>query len=254
MPPEPPLAFAHVSAADALARVDALVTRFRTLRAAGRILPNSVEAVRVELTYHSNAIEGSTLTLRDTQLVIEGREPNTGKSLREIYEARNHDRALRMVEGWAETRPADSLTARDLLAVHREVLADIYPAGTGRVLITGGRFVPLDNGKFPYLVPALLERANRPGVHAVIQAAELHYNLLAAHSYQEGDGPTARLLMNHHLLRHGFPHAVIPVERRAEYLVTLLEANAGRCGPFAAFVLQCVEDSTRWLIGDDPDE
>ena len=258
MPPEPLQAFADADLAAALARVDALVARYRGLRAAGRILPNSVEAVRVELTYHSNAIEGSTLTLRDTQLVIEGREPNTGKSLREIYEARNHDRALRLVETWAGTRPEDTLTEADLLAVHRDVMADIDPAGAGRfrtdrVLITGTRFVPPGGHKFPVLIPALLELANCPGVHPAVRAAELHYNLVAVHPFADGNGRTARLLMNHHLLRHGFPHAVVPVERRAEYLAALEEANAGRGGPFAAFILQCVEDSARWLIGDDSD-
>ena len=255
-PPEPLEAFAiGPQLADALRRVDTLAERFRSLRTAGLILPNAVEAVRVELTYHSNALEGSTLTLRDTALVVEGREPNTGKSLREIYEARNHDRALRLVERWATERPADPLTPSDLLAVHREVLADIDREGAGhfrtsRVLITGTRFVPPGSLKFPELVAALLDLANRPGLHPVVQAAELHSNVVAVHPFGDGNGRTARLLMNHHLLRHGFPHAVVPVERRAEYLAALDEANGGRVGPFAALVASCVEDSTRRLIGD----
>ena len=66
-PPDPLLAFADGSAsADALRRIDTLAERYRGLRAAGLTLPNAVEAIRVELTYHSNALEGSTLTLRDT--------------------------------------------------------------------------------------------------------------------------------------------------------------------------------------------
>ena len=256
-PPEPLLAFADNPAlADALGRIDALAGRYRDLRAAGLILPNSVEAMRVELTYHSNALEGSTLTLRDTAMVVEGREPNTGKSLREIDEARNHDRALRRVEGWATTRPAEPLTEADLLAVHREVLADIDRDGaghfrTGRVLITGTRYVPPSSAKFPQLLPALLELANRPAVHPVLQAAELHYNFVAVHPFGDGNGRTARLLMNLHLLRRGFPHAIVPVERRTEYLGALDEANAGHSEPFAGFVASCVEDSTRRLVGEE---
>lgn len=257
--PEPLQVFADAiapSSTEALARVDLLVARFRTLQAAGQVLPNSVEAVRVELTYHSNALEGSTLTLRDTHLVVEGREPNTGKLLREIYEARNHDRALRLVEHWATTRPAEPLTEADLLAVHRDVLADIDRDGagqfrTGRVFIAGSRFVPPGRHRFPELLTALLALANRPGVHPALQAAELHYNFVAVHPFGDGNGRTPRLLMNLHLLRHGFPHAIVPVERRAEYLAALDEANAGRCEPFAAFVVSCVEDSTRRLIGDE---
>lgn len=105
-PPDPLLTFDGFAGelSESIGRVDAALTEFRTLKDAGRILPNSVEALRVELTYHSNAIEGSTLSLRETQLVIEGHAPTSGKTLREIYEARNHDRALRTIEGWAEQR------------------------------------------------------------------------------------------------------------------------------------------------------
>ena len=243
-PPEPLQAFDDAAAALAgdLRRLDALLERYYAAQAAGGVLANSVEAVRVELTYHSNAIEGSTLTLRDTALIVEGREPNTGKSLREIYEARNHDRALRLVEKWADSRPTEPLTEADLLAVHKEVLADVHPddAGrfrAGRVLITGTRFVPPGSPKFPELIAGLLALAARPGVAPAVQAAELHYNLVAVHPFVDGNGRTARLLMNHHLLRHGHPHAVIPVERRAEYLAALDAANAGECLPFAAFDL-----------------
>lgn len=256
-PPEPLQVLAESPAlADALRRVDTLAERYRSLRTAGLVLPNAVEAMRVELTYHSNALEGSTLTLRDTALIVEGREPNTGKSMREIYEARNHDRALRLVERWVEARPAEPLTEADLLAVHREVLADIDRDGAGqfrvgRVFITGTRFVPPGSHKFPELLAALLDLANRQGVHPVIQAAELHYNVVAVHPFNDGNGRTARLLMNLHLLRRGFPHAIVPVERRAAYLAALDEANAGDCEAFAAFVASCVAASTGHLIGDE---
>ena len=239
-PPEPLHAFADAvrpSLTESLARVDLLVARYRTMHAAGQVLPNSVEAMRVELTYHSNALEGSTLTLRDTALVVEGREPNTGKSLREIYEARNHDRALRLAESWATTRPDEPLTEADVLAVHREVLADIDRDGAGHF-------------RTRRVIPALLELVNRPAVHPVLQAAELHYNFVAVHPFGDGNGRTARLLMNLHLLRRGFPHAIVPVERRTEYLAALDEANAGRSEPFGAFVTSCVEDSTLRFVGD----
>jgi Fic family protein len=258
--PEPLQAFEWPTSgpiAEFTARVDALVARYRQHRDAGRILPNSVEAMRVELTYHSNAIEGSTLTLRDTQLIIEGREPNTGKSLREIYEARNHDIALRLIEKWSALQPLPNpLTERDILAVHAQVMADIDISGAGRyradrVLITGTRFVPPGPHKFPLLMPELCARANQAGIHPVLQAAELHYNLVAVHPFADGNGRTARLLMNYHLLRHGFPHVIVPVERRPDYLAALEAANSARCEPFAEFVLSCVHESIRRLIGED---
>ncbi|MBC7772387.1 MAG: Fic family protein [Pyrinomonadaceae bacterium] len=241
----------------ALRNVEAAHADYLAQRDAGRIHANSVEAIRVELTYHSNAIEGSTLSLRETQLIIDGHAPTSGKTLREIYEARNHDRALRMIEEWAQQRPLSvPLTETDVLNVHGHVLADIDPkfAGrfrTDRVLIKGTRFVPPGSQKFVELIPRMLELATRTGIHPALQAAELHYNLVAIHPFVDGNGRTARLLMNHHLLRHEYPHAVIEVNNRAEYLLALEEANGGRCERFAAFILQSVERSIRRLIGED---
>ncbi len=257
--PEPLRSFESLpeSVAAAVQGVDAAHAKYRELSDAGRILSNSVEALRVELTYHSNAIEGSTLTLRETQLVLEGHAPTGGKSLREIYEARNHDRALRLIEGWAASRsPADALAERDLLEVHAHVLADIDAQFAGRfradrVLIKGARFVPPGGHRFDELIPRLLELAARPGLHPVLRAAELHYNLVAVHPFTDGNGRTARLLMNDHLLRRGYPHTIIEVERRGEYLAGLEEANAGRCEKFAVFVVRSVERSIGRLVGQE---
>jgi Fic family protein len=255
--PEPLLAFEGASASliEVLARVDALQARYQAERTAGRILPNVVEAVRVELTYHSNAIEGSTLSLRDTQLVIEGQAPAGGKSLREIYEARNHDRALRTIEGWASGRPATApLTKEDLLDVHGLVLADIdiHAAGrfrTERVLIAGTHYVPPGSQRFGELIASLLELSAREGEHAVLRAAELHYNVVAVHPFRDGNGRTARLLMNYELIRRGFPHTIIDVAERGEYLAALDEANTGRWERLALLVARSVERSIQRVLG-----
>ncbi len=254
--PEPLLAFDAKSASvsEALARVDELRARYAVERDAGRVLPNAVEAVRIELTYHSNAIEGNTLSLRDTQLVIEGRAPTGGQSLREVYEARNHDRALRAIEEWAAHRqPPAPLTEQDLLDVHAIVLTDIDPAAAGRfrserVLIAGTRFVPPGGHRFAELIPAMLDLANRPGQHPVLQAAELHYNIAAVHPFRDGNGRTARLIMNYHLLARGFPHTIIDVSQRAEYLAALDEANSGRWERFGLCVARSVERSIERVL------
>ena len=251
--PEPLQSFSDLAEAVApsLRSLQAIHLKYVERKNAGRILANSVEAIRVELTYHSNAIEGSTLSLRETQLIIEGYAPTSGKTLREIYEARNHDRALReLEERVARCASPSDLTEQDVLDVHAHVLADIAPKSSGRfrtdrVLIKGTSFIPPGSHKFGELVPKMLELANRQGVHPVLQAAELHYNLVAIHPFTDGNGRTARLLMNYHLLRQGYPHTIIEVEKRAEYLAALEEANAGRCGRFAIFVIQSAERSIR---------
>jgi Fic family protein len=237
-----------------LRELDDLVQRYRDLSASGAIASNTLEAIRIELTYHSNAIEGSTLSLRETQLIVEGKSPGGEKDLREIYEARNHDRALRLVENWARDEPTHPLTERQVLEVHAQVLADIEPASagrfrSGRVLIAGTGYVPPGSHKFDVLILQLLSLANRPGVHPLVQAAELHYNLVAVHPFNDGNGRTARLLMNHHLLRHRYPYAVIDIRQRGEYLAALDEANHGRVKPFVNLVIESTISSARRIVG-----
>lgn len=256
--PDPLIAFDGVSVALAapLAEIDRLLADYCARRAAGRILPNVLEAIRVELTYHSNAIEGSTLTLRETQLIIEGKTPAGEKPLREIYEARNHDRALRMLERWAADRPpASPLAESDLLEIHAQVLADIEPTSAGRfrserVRIVGTGFIPPGTQKFDALIPRLIDLANRSGIHPVLQAAELHYNLVAVHPFNDGNGRTARLMMNYHLLRRNYPHAILEIGQRGEYLTALDEANAGKPERFARLIAGCVDRSIRKVVGE----
>jgi Fic family protein len=256
--PEPLRAFesALEELSPELEQIDRLVVEHRDRKRAGRILPNVLEAIRVELTYHSNAIEGSTLSLRETQLVIEGKTPAGERPLREIYEARNHDRALRMIEGWVTDRPSGTLLSqRDVLEVHAQVMADIEPGSAGRfrserVRIVGTGFIPPGAQKFDLLIPRLIDLANRPGIHPVLHAAELHYNLVTVHPFNDGNGRTARLMMNYHLLRRDFPQTIIDVNRRGEYLTALDEANAGKPARFARFIAQCVEASIRRVAGE----
>jgi Fic family protein len=141
------------------------------------------------------------------------------------------------------------------LEVHAQVLAEIDPSSAGRfrpgrVLIKGTHFIPPGPHRFNDLIPRMLELANAQGVPPALQAAEFHYNLVAIHPFTDGNGRTARLLMNYHLLRCGYPHTIIEVDERAEYLSALEEANAGRCERFAAFVLRSVARSIRKLTGE----
>jgi Fic family protein len=83
----------------------------------------------------------------------------------------------------------------------------------------------------------------------VLRAAELQYDCAAVHPFADGNGRTARLMMNYDLLRHGYPLAVLEVTRRGEYLAALDHANAGRLEPFATFVAESVERSIARAIG-----
>jgi Fic family protein len=134
-----------------LCELGVVLEEFTARNRAGGILPNLVEAIRIELTYNSNAIEGSTLTLRQTQLAIEGTVPQGTPSMRELYEARNHDLALREIESWAAEKRGPP-TEADLLRIHQRIMTDVASyAGqfrSDRVLISGSGFVPPASSKF----------------------------------------------------------------------------------------------------------
>ena len=237
-----------------LVEADAIVARYRQA-AEGAGLSAVLDAIRIEFTYQSNAIEGNTLTLRETQLVIEGRSPAGEKPMRELYEARNHDRAIRLLDSTLNHRPTDEpIRERDLLDVHAAVLADIdnVSAGryrAGRVLIAGTNYVPPGPHKFDTLMPALLAYAAAIDVHPLLRAAELHYNLVAVHPFVDGNGRTARLMASDLVRRHGYPYLIIDAGRRGEYLGALDEANAGRLEPFARFVIESAITSLGRVVG-----
>lgn len=250
--PEPLQSF-HGAApplATRLLDIDRQAALLREHRATGRLLPNTVESLRIELTYHSNAIEGSTLSLRETQLIIEGKSPASERPLREIYEARNHDRALRAVEQWAAAPiaadgPIAPLRQSDILAVHAMVLADIDSSAAGRfrsdrVRIAGTGFIPPGPQKFDQLILHMLGMVNDQTLHPALAAAELHYNLVSIHPFADGNGRTARLMMNYHLLRYGYPFAIIQVNERGRYLGALDEANHGNVEAFAGVVVDAL--------------
>ncbi|MFN3168228.1 MAG: Fic family protein [Phycisphaeraceae bacterium] len=239
--PDPLLAFDSAASplAERLTKIDSGVERDAQL-------PNTAEALRIAYTYHSNAIEGSTLTLRETQLIIEGKSLPAGKSMREVYEARNHDRAVRRIEALAFEGGA--IDEQVLLDLHGLVLADIAPAEagvyrTGRVRIAGSRFIPPGSHRFAELMPVVFDRARATGLHPVLRAAELHYNLVAIHPFSDGNGRTARLMMNALLLKVGYPLCIIEVERRADYLTALDAANASDPLPFATLIVEQIEQS-----------
>jgi Fic family protein len=172
------------------------------------------EALKVEFLYESNRIEGNTLTLRETQLVINEGMTISGKSMREHLEAINHKEAILFIEDLV-TQKMD-LSEYVLKQIHGIVLygIDRENAGVYRklpVAIAGSKHLPPQ----PYLLQDLMEdyfrfyELHRNDLHPVILAAEMHERLVSIHPFIDGNGRTSRLIMNLILLQHGFPLAII---------------------------------------------
>ena len=172
------------------------------------------EALKVEFLYESNRIEGNTLTLRETQLVINEGMTISGKSMREHLEAINHKEAILFIEDLVTQKM--ELSEYVLKQIHGIVLygIDRENAGVYRklpVAIAGSKHLPPQ----PYLLQDLMEdyfrfyELHRNYLHPVILAAEMHERLVSIHPFIDGNGRTSRLIMNLILLQHGFPLAII---------------------------------------------
>jgi len=196
-----------------LADIDQLKTELDILR---QSLDNATikEALEVEFLYESNRIEGNTLTLRETQLVINEGMTISGKSMREHLEAINHKEAILFIDDLVSQKV--DLSEYVLKQIHGIVLygIDRENAGVYRklpVAIAGSKHLPPQ----PYLLQDLMEdyfrfyNQEKDNLHPVVLTAEMHERLVTIHPFIDGNGRTSRLIMNLILLQYGFPLAII---------------------------------------------
>jgi len=206
------------------------------------------EQMQIEFTYNSNAIEGNTLSLRETQLVIQEGITVRGKSLNEHLEAKNHPEAINYIEKLAQR--GSTIKQEDILKVH-ELLTrgiDDHNAGnyrTGRVRVAGATFMPPPPDKIQQLIIELLQTLsqNPDELRPIELAAFFHHKFVYIHPFVDGNGRTARLLMNVILMRSGYPFTILLKVDRPKYLRTLSDADNGNIVPFANFLANCIERS-----------
>ncbi len=195
------------------------------------------ESVNLEWTYNSNGIEGNTLTLRETQVVLEGITVG-GKSIKEHLEAINHEKAILYLNDLVKEN--NPITEWNIKSIHQLVLKDIDDENAGRyrrenVTIKGAIHIPPDYLKVPELMEKLiLNYENWNNFHPIIQATLLHGELVKIHPFIDGNGRTSRLLMNLDLMNHGYNPVIIKKEDRLEYYETLDKAHT--TGDYTDFV------------------
>ena len=190
---------------------------------------NTIKSLRENLivnwTYNSNAIEGSTLTLSETKVVLEGITIG-GKSVVEHLEAINHKEAIMFLE---ELVKEDSiLTERDVKSIHAIILKQINDEYAGKyrnsnVIISGANHVPPKYEQLNTLMEKLVYDFNHSWnkYHPVVQAALLHGEFVKIQPFIDGNGRTARLLLNFVLMKNGFTPVIIKNENRLTYYDSL---------------------------------
>ena len=209
------------------------------------------QALELEYTFESNRIEGNTLTLRETDLVINEGLTISGKSMREHLEVINHQEAIAYIKYLMEKKT--SFNEREVLSIHNLILRGIQPEDAGRyrrvqVMIKGSSHMPPQ----PFLVAKEMEdyfiwyEINKNKLHPVILAAEMHERLVTIHPFIDGNGRSSRLVMNLILLQHGFVIANIKgdYDTRMNYYQSLETAQtSNNKNNFLLFIAQTEKES-----------
>ena len=182
-----------------------------------------IQAFEIELTHHSTAIEGNTLTLLETKVVIEEGLSVGGKPLREIYEVINHHKAFQYVKKCiAEGLPLQESVVKD---IHAILMEHIMPGGIYRdvdVYISGAEHtLPSPNQMYQQIKNFYLDLEEKEFANPIEKAAWTHAEFVKIHPFVDGNGRTARLLMNYQLMAAGYLPVSIKKESRLAYFNAL---------------------------------
>lgn len=218
----------------------------------GYALQSIKDNMTLEWTYNSNSIEGNTLTLQETKMVIEEGFTIKGKSLREHFEAVNHQEAIEFVENLVSDRY--TLTAKDILSVHELVLQKIEKDFAGRfrtsgVRISGANFVPPNALKVDDFMTELIGWTNQSDLNTIIKSTVFHHRFVWIHPFFDGNGRTVRLVFNLLLMKDGFPPAIILKNDRKKYYDALNTANNGDYSKLLLLIMQAIERSLDIYLG-----
>lgn len=217
---------------------------------ADAIVKNLHEDLVLKWTYHSNAIEGNTLTLKETKVALEGITVG-GKTIREHFEVINHREAIYYVEELVLKN--EPLSEWQIKSIHQLILKNIDDKNAGsyrkhNVIISGADHVPPDALQLKAEMGRFITWYETEGLtlHPVERAARVHVDFVKVHPFVDGNGRTARLLMNLELMKSGFPSVVLPVEKRLAYYEALDTAHVKQnYVPFLEIVADVVADGFR---------
>lgn len=235
--------------------VDALDERVRSMRQSGQLRTEVLERIRrffrLKTIYNSNAIEGNTLNIGETRLVVEQGLTISGKPLKDSLEARNLAHALDLFEQLATDRD-EPIREIDIRQIHAAILEGIDEVNAGRyrtvdVEISGSGYRPPG----PHEVPAQMEEfarwlavvAGPQDASPIVIAAAAHAWFAQIHPFIDGNGRTARILMNLILMRAAYPIAIITIEDRKRYYEALEESQSGDLTPFLSLIIECIDEA-----------
>ena len=234
---------------DYFKEVDEKLTKLNSKRPLSKETTETLQnAINLEWTYNSNGIEGNTLTLKETKVVLEGITIG-GKSVKEHLEAINHENAIEYLEGL--TKDKSEISEWNIKGLHQLILKGIDDDNAGRyrnhnVIISGAKHRPPEYIKVPELMEKLMMNYDEwDKYHPIIRAALLHGELVKIHPFIDGNGRTSRLIMNMDLMRSGYVPVIIKKDNRLKYYEALDKAHT--TGDYTDFVKLVTEAENEML-------
>lgn len=213
------------------------------------------EQFALEMTYNSNAIEGNSLTLKETAWVIQDGLTIKGKPMKDHLEARDHYDALSYLYNLIEHDSNTNISEVLIRSIHQLVVRETEQstAGmyrTGNVIITGSNHIPPDVSEIPLLMGELIMwvNENKNELHPIELASIVHHKLVSIHPFFDGNGRTARVIMNLLLLKEGYPLVTVLKNDRKKYYQALSKADLGEYSSFVRFTAQAVERSLNMYL------
>jgi len=220
-----------------------------------RPLPKSAvqklrEKFQIEMTYNSNAIEGNSLTLKETFFVINEGITVKGKPLKDHLEAKDHHAALEYLYDLIDKDKKHTVSEMLIKNLHQIILQETDKEWAGRyrnadVIIGGAKHTPPDALQVPQKMSDLINwlNAQKNKTNIIELSALLHHKLVHIHPFFDGNGRTARLTMNLFLMQAGYPLVIILKNDRKKYYDVLDKADSGKYEPLIKFVAQSIERS-----------
>lgn len=244
-----------------------------------------MQKFRLDWNYHSNNLEGNTLTYGETKALILFGITAQGKPLKDHFEVTGHDEAIKWVMSiTTQERPITENFIREL---HKLILKESYevdaitPEGLPTkkkvnvgVYKTEPNHVKTKTGEIfrfatPEETPAMMNelvtwfrnKTEERDINPILLASEFHYKYIRIHPFDDGNGRTARILMNFILMQFGFPPVIIKTDDKENYFAALRQADAGLIEPFIEYIAQNLNRSLEIMISgakgksiDEPDD
>ena len=208
----------------------------------------------INFTFNTNAIEGSTITLKETAHILEDRISPEGKELREIYEIANTRKTYEFMKKYK-----GKISTKFIKQIHYNLTFNILEEQAGKfrsiqVYMGGSKHLPTKPSEINNGMNSLIRWIVNNKSHSVVLATYVHHFFIAIHPFIDGNGRTGRLLLNFMLMKAGFPPICIHLRERIIYTDYLEKARDGDVSDFLNFIINKIKEAYKEIVDNTKDK